>query len=277
MSNQPQRTVTIPMATLPDFQNPPVEEVVLGIQFEPPSAYTSVFVGQIWDMYRAEFPKVMEVPRLEPQFEIFGGNAAPGIHFNFGPPPLRGRLWFLSEDESHLVQIQEDRFFLNWRKRPNGITEQPYPRYEQIAASFRKSVNLLDQFFLKAFGNGLQITQAEAAYINLVPEKTSADIGKTFSFLQAGNLNLEGYVTNLVEIIEDVAGKPVARAYYELQRFAGQDGSKFARFNLTVRGKPAGAAIEDSFKFIDFARENIVAKFCDLTTPEAHEIWGRKK
>ncbi|MTE01680.1 TIGR04255 family protein [Paracoccus sp. YIM 132242] len=265
------------MATLPDFQDPPVDEVVLGIQFESPAAYTSIFAGQIWELYRAEFPKVMEVPRLEPQFEIFGGNAAPGINFNFGPPPLRGRLWFLSEDESHLVQIQEDRLFLNWRKRPNGITEQPYPRYEQIAGSFRQSVKLLDDFFLKTFGKGLQITQAEAAYINSVLEKAFSDVGKTFSFLQAGRLNLEGYATNLVEILQDVAGKPVARAFYELQSFNGQDGSKLARFNLTVRGKPAGTTIEDSFRFIDFARENIVSKFCELTTPEAHAIWGRKK
>ena len=265
------------MATLPDFQDPPVDEVVLGIQFDPPHSYTSVYASKIWDLYRAEFPKVIEVPRLEPQFEIFGGNAPPGINFNFGPPPLRGRLWFLSEDESHLIQFQEDRLFLNWRKRPNGLTEQPYPRYEQIAAAFRHSVELLNNLFVETFGNGLQITQAEAAYINNVPGKAPSDVGKTFTFLQAGSLNLEGYATTLVETLHDQAGKPLARAYYELQSFIGQDGSNLARFNLTVRGKPAGTAIEDSFRFVDFARENIVSKFCEMTTPEAHENWGRRK
>lgn len=265
------------MATLPDFEFPPVDEVVLGIQFEAPPTYTSVHAGQIWDLYREQYPKVMEVPRLDPQFELFGGNAASGIQFNFAPPPLRARLWFISEDDNHLLQVQEDRIFINWRKRPNGVTEQPYPRYEQIADAFQVAVVLLDRFFKETFGSDLRITQAEAAYINSVPEETSADVGKIFAFLQPNGLNLEGYATNLVEVLHDEDGKPIARAFYELQSFMGHDGNKFARFNLTVRGKPAGAKIQDSFKFLSFARQNIVSRFCELTTPEAHEKWGRKK
>lgn len=265
------------MTTLPDFQDPPVDEVVLGVQFEPPIGYTSVFVGKIWDLFRDEFPIVNEVPRLEPQFEVFGGNPTPGFQFSFGAGPLRGRLWFISTDENHLLQIQEDRFFLNWRKRPNGNDSGlPYPRYEQISATYKRTIGLLDRFFHDNFGVGLTITQAEATYFNVMPIDEFSSAGTIFSFLNAGGLNLEGFATNLVELLVDDAGHPTARGYYELQSLIMPDGQKLARLGLTVRGKPKGDDIAAGLAFIDSARLNIISKFCDLTTPEAQKKWGRK-
>ena len=265
------------MATLPDFQDPPVDEVVLGVQFEPPAAYTSVVAGKIWDLFRDEFPLVNEVPRLEPQFEVFGGNPTPGFQLSFGVGPLRSRLWFISADESHLLQFQEDRFFLNWRKRPNGsISGLPYPRYEQISSTFRHKISLLDDFFRDYFGSGLKITQAEASYFNVMPMEDFSSVGKIFSFLKAETLNLDGFATNLVEIISNAEGHPHARGFYESQSLLTPDGQKLARLGLTVRGKPAGEDLAAGLSFIDDARLNIILKFCDLTTPEAHEKWGRQ-
>ena len=264
------------METLPDFKDPPVDEVVLGVQFEPPVGYTSVYAGKIWDLFRDEFPIVNEVPRLEPQFEVFGGNPTPGFQFSFGAGPLRSRLWFISADENHLLQVQEDRFFLNWRKRPNGSeTGVPYPRYEQISATYRTTIGRLDRFFRDHFGSGLKITQAEAAYFNVMPIESFSSVGTIFSFLNAGDLNLEGFATNLVELMVDEAGNPTARGYYELQSLMMADGQKLARLGLTVRGKPGGDEISDGLAFIDAARLNIISRFCDLTTLEAQKKWGR--
>jgi uncharacterized protein (TIGR04255 family) len=61
---------------LPDFTDPPLDEVVLGVQFTPVPGYASVHSMKVWDLFRAEFPKVEELPALEPQFETFGGVSA---------------------------------------------------------------------------------------------------------------------------------------------------------------------------------------------------------
>lgn len=276
MSNHAFRTLSGPMVTKPDFSNPPVDEVVLGMQFETPPTYTSVYVGKVWDMFRSEFPRVNEVPRLEPQFEVFGGNPTPSFQFSFGAGPSRSRHWFISQDESHLLQFQEDRFFLNWRKRPNGSSEGfPYPRYEQIARTFRETIGLLDNFFMQNFGSGLKITQAEASYFNIVPMESFSKVGDVFSFLAADSLNLEGFATNLVETVLDANRRPKARAYYELQSLLAADGRKVARLSLTVRGKPEGEDVASGLSFIDAAHLQIISKFCDLTTQEAHKKWGR--
>jgi uncharacterized protein (TIGR04255 family) len=264
------------MAKLPNFLDPPVDEVFLGLQFEPPAAYSSVHAGEVWALFSRQFPIVSEVPRLEPQFEVFGGNPVASFQFNFGGAPVRNRMWFLSEDQTHLLQFQEDRLFLNWRKRPNGSGPGvPYPRYRQIFATYKKAIMALNKCFSQIFGEPLKVTQAEAAYYNIVFMEDFADVGETFNFLNAKGLNLDGFATTLVETIGGANGQPLARCYYELQSLPTPEGRKIARLALTVRGKPKDDSVAAGLSLIDIARLNIIHRFCDLTTPDAQKKWGR--
>ena len=68
---------------LPDFTDPPLDEVVIGVQFAPVPGYNSVHSMGIWELFQPEFPKVVEQPMIETQFETFGGSnidAGPRIH-----------------------------------------------------------------------------------------------------------------------------------------------------------------------------------------------------
>lgn len=134
---------------LPDFNNPPLDEVVLGVQFAQVPGYASVFGMKVWDLFRSEFPKLQEHPVLESQFETFGGaniQAGPKIHV--GAPPTVSRLWFISSDESHLLQFQPDRFIVNWRKRKET---QAYPHFESIAERFEINLAELAKHLLSEF------------------------------------------------------------------------------------------------------------------------------
>lgn len=134
--------------TLPDFSKPPLAEVVLGIQFSPVPAYSSVDARQVWELFKEAFPVVEERPLLAPQFETFGGaNRPSSLGFHVGPPPVGSRLWFLSQDANHLIQFQSDRFLTNWRNGPNL---QPYPRFEVIADSFERNLQILADHFMAA-------------------------------------------------------------------------------------------------------------------------------
>ena len=261
---------------LPDFELPPLDEVVVGVQFDPPSEYSSIHTKDVWELFKNEFPKVQEQPQLEPTFETFGGvNPPPGINFKFGNGPLRCRYWFISDEQSHLIQFQEDRFLLNWRNRPK---ESEYPRFEKIAESFENNFSLLQSFYKKTFNVPLEINQAEVSYINIVNVDSYSELSEWIALSGLENIELEGLSVNFSEVIKDKDGKPFARLLHELQSVLTRDGKiKGFRFNLTFKGKPRGSEISDAMDFLFTGRSHIVNRFCELTTEKAHIAWERKQ
>ena len=257
---------------LPDFGSPPLDEVVVGVQFASPKHYSSVHAKDVWGLFKETYPKIQEHPPLEPSFETFGGSSAqPSLKFKFGPAPLHSRLWFISEQENHLIQFQNDRFLLNWRKRSK---DQDYPRFESIAESFNNHLDLLQGYFQASLGSQLDINQAEVSYINTVPLDNYSRAREWFCFFGLRGIELEGANVNFTEIINDSEGKPYARLTYELQTVITIDGKvKAFRFALTFRGKPAGNNISDAMNFVFAGREKIVTRFKELTTEQAHKSW----
>lgn len=257
---------------LPDFADPPLDEVVLGVQFAPVAPYSSVHARDIWELFSNEYPAVEEQPLLHPQFETFGGaNIQPNIQFQIGNPQVGSRLWFVSTDDSHLLQFQRDRFLTNWRRRPiNG----PYPRYEKIAKRFENSLIILGNHLKDKFSYYMDINQAEATYINIIQVDNFSDVGNWFSLWNDGILNIEGVNASFSEVIKDENGKPHARLFHEIQSVFSIDGKHRAfKLTLTFRGKPAHNDIESAIGFLSKGREAIVLRFKQITTNRAHQMW----
>ncbi len=260
---------------LPDFISPPLEEVVVGVQFSTPPAYSILHASEVWELFKVDFPVVSEQPRLEPQFEIFGGNPQPAFQFNFGRTSTRGRLWFSSEDDTHLVQFQEDRFLLNWRRQPQ---KSSYPRHEKLIEIFSDYLVKLNNLFLGKYKTGLNINQAEVTYVNTIPVMDFSEAGEWIKLFGSLGLNIELLNATLTEVIETTERKPVARMTYEIQPVWEQNsGQKAIRLSLTCRGKPDDESLISALSFIATGREKIVGRFCDLTTDKAHSVWGRRK
>lgn len=261
-------------AHLPDFVEPPLDEVVLGVQFAPVSGYASVHSMKVWDLFKAEFPKVQEWPVLEPQFETFGGmNAQAGPRIQVGAFPVGSRLWFLSDDENHLIQFQPDRFITNWRREPNT---RPYPRFEGLAEAFEKNVGKLAGHFESDFDYRVNINQAEVAYINIIPVDSFSDAGQWFELWNGGAFEVEALNTSFNEVIKGADDKPFARLSHQIQSVLAADGKQRAfRLSLTFKGKPAGSDIESAMAFLATGRDAIVTRFGEITTKEAQRTWGK--
>ena len=198
---------------LPDFTDPPLADVVVGVQFAPVPSYASVYAMEIWDLYKERFPKVLEQPILEPQFETFSGvNAQSGPTIRFGTP-VGSRIWFLSEDENHVLQFQPDRFIINWRRQP---ISQQYPRFEGIAATFADNLRQLEERFVSRFAYKIDINQAEIGYINVIPVEDFSEASDWFGMWKSNRLNTEAFNANLSEVIKDEADRPFARLRYDL-------------------------------------------------------------
>jgi uncharacterized protein (TIGR04255 family) len=258
---------------LPSFTNPPLDEVVLGVQFTPSQSYTSINVRDIWELFKNQFPMVQEHPAIPPQYETFGGaTVQPSFQLQFGPAQFGNRLWFISEDQNRLLQFQSDRFLMNWRK---NSSPQPYPRFEALRDSYAEHLSLLENYMISNFQQPLIINQAEISYINIIPVSLFADIAQWSSLISKVDCDIEGLTFNFSEILYDASNNPFGRIFYFLQSIYSTDGtSKAINFTLTVRGKPKSTGVASAFSFFELGREKIVSRFKQLTTDLAHKSWG---
>jgi hypothetical protein len=78
---------------LPEYDNPPVNEVVCGILFETLGKLLSPYLGVLWEKYKPEYPECREVAPLVPVVESFDKLPQPGIQY-MDVPPLP-RIWFM--------------------------------------------------------------------------------------------------------------------------------------------------------------------------------------
>ena len=260
--------------TIPEYKNPPLDEVVLGLQFTPAPTFSSVANHDVFRLFREDFPRVEEHPLLEPYYETFGGsNPQHSIQVNIGAPPTGSRLWFVSRNEDHLLQFQPDRLLTNWRRRPEG-TE--YPQFDGIAEAFSANAKKLDNYLTMQFDHPLIIDQTEVCYINIIPLNAPAEVGKWLRVFNLDTLDIEGFQAGFAEMIRDPDGRAMGRLTYDFQHIISRDGQSHAlRLILRARGQPTGQSVDAAFNFMARCHDEIVARFDKITTTNAHSKWKK--
>lgn len=260
---------------LPDFRNPPLNEVVLGVQFGPPQGYQQIYAGEVWNLFRKEFPKVEEQPPLVPSFETFG-LPSKGRQIGLVTGASHDRFWFLREDGDELIQFQQDRLLHNWRKVGEETNE--YPRFESMVQRFRGELEQVQDFMNGLASQRLTINQCEISYINHIAPSSGDEAIRATDWLRfvtfEGN-EPDDFAANFREIIHDDEGKPQGRLVCEATTGLKADRQRLILMTLTVRGAPKGSDIESALDFLAKGRDLIVCKFAEVTTEAAHKKWGR--
>lgn len=263
---------------LPVFDRPPLDEVIVGVQFASPHGYSSVRARDVWALFSDDFPQVREVPPLPPSFETFGPSVgAPGVQLRMQVGAQFNRLWFQSDDGDHLLQFQPDRLLLNWRRRPNGTS---YPHFEAIARLFGDALDKLSAFYHDSLNVELSINQCEVSYINILQAMGDGGFDSAFESLhwRVGNGSaVDALAANWSEVLRRADNKPYARLLHELQTVMDLRTTQHAlRFALTFRGRPQSGTIAAAMDFLFDGRRRIVGRFDGMTTRAAHEHWGRR-
>jgi uncharacterized protein (TIGR04255 family) len=152
---------------LPVFDNPPVIETVLGVQFAPIPGFTSGHYGWYWkNVLDDSWVRALEAPPLTDQFETFGelsGWRLPLIQLSAGGMP--GRLQFINAQDDRVIQIQNTRFIYNWRKR-----ESSYPSFRKTYPEFTDKLGGFRGFLQTAELCDIAPNQWEVSYFNHVPK-----------------------------------------------------------------------------------------------------------
>jgi len=263
----------------PDFEEPPVVETVLSVQFGPLTEMRTAHLGLLWEKYRPTFSKTEERPTLGQVFEQFPETPRTrlGLELQSYENPPVPRLWFITTKGNEMIQVQPDRFIKNWRKEGEGET---YPRYERIRASFERDFKVFQEFVTKNQLGTPRINQCEVTYVNHILSgqgwDSFADVDKVFNVWKSPVDPIPGNAEDLRAharfVIPADDGTPVGRLHAEIQpAFRASDNKAMYVFQLTARGQ-AG----ESFEFLDLGRKWIVKSFAALTTPQMHRVWKRK-
>lgn len=262
------------MTRSPDFALPPVVEMALGIQFRPLFAVRGITLAPLRERWRDEYPGIEEQPPLAPGIE---GGLAPGLGLaiGFGPAPSV-RHWFVSDDGSNLIQVQNDRFIVNWRQ---GNSAAEYPRYDRMREVFERRVGEFAAFLEEQQMGTLDVVQAEANYINGLPVEPGEEgllgrLLRSWGGTPGHHLgDPEQARIALSFAIPDV-GHPPVRMHVAVEPAQRPDGTPVLFMSLTARGTPAGSSISETLKFLDEVHDHLTQSFIELTPETMHSTWG---
>lgn len=263
----------------PSFENPPVIETALGVQFSPLVGWGVPHFGLFWSTIRDEYPRFQVVSPLATEIEGFGEET-------FGKPSAKlelvtepdVRCWFVHASDERLLQLQRDRFIHNWR-RCSGTGA--YPRYGSLRPRFETEWRRFLAFLSAEGLQEPQVVQCEVTYINHIDRggiwDSFADLGKLLSaFSQDLDVDFlpppETALLNLHFIMPNQTGRLRALLQHALR---GTDGAETLQLTLSAKGRPTGSSVEDILAWLDRGREWVVRGFAALTTEAAHDHWGR--
>jgi len=268
------------MRSLPDYDNPPVVETAIGVEFASLEKWEVPYFGLFWQHIQAAYPHFEVKPPVvteveKPQVE-FGHSQISLLEVS---KPLV-RCWFLNEARTELIQVQNDRLIHNWRKVSGG---EPYPHYDNIRPAFERD---WEQFceFLSLHGLGMpDVRQCEVTYVNHIDRgegwDTFADLPGVFpSWAGATPENFlpvpESILLNVSYLMPEKQGRLRIAVVHA---FRQTDARETLQLTLTARGKPASNAVPDLLKWLDLGREWVVRGFTDFTSRRMHELWRRKE
>lgn len=274
------------MSRGPDFEQPPVEEVALSVQYAPLPGMTTAHVAQYWESVRDRFPRWEEASPIEPTVELFGVPkiGLPRFAFSVEGGILPHRALFVDAHSVELVQVQRDRFVRNWRRRPDA-TE--YPRYPVLRDRFQADFGEFLSFLGRQGLAGPEINQCEVTYVNhIVPGGGWQRHGDVHRVLTTISGELSDEFLPEPETIEatfryvffwpgseesagrlHVAVRPVYRV---------SDDTPLLAITLTARGRPRGNDVASVTAWMDVGHDFLVHGFASMTTPEMHRLWGRR-
>lgn len=270
----------IDSSLLPEYESPPLTEVMCGITFKPINGMTAAHVGVLWSSYQPDFPKIEEYAPTLSQIEIFSGQEfVPQLELTNVPPLPREM--FISTDDNFIIQIQRDRFIFNWRRQTDLDS---YPRYPNVIEKFEANYNVFKRMMAEGQIDN-EIIQYELVYNNHIPKgdlwDSVGDIGKLFSF---ANTAIDGSLLSEPEhlnwrtsfALPEHSGR--LHATIRTNSVRKSDNMPIVVFELTVRGMATGSSDEARRIWFDQAREWIVKGFTDLTSSEAQErLWRRTR
>lgn len=255
------------------------------------SGLTDAHVGLFWRMLRAAHPKFtlaqsqpltllpMEAPQRSPS-----PLSPPPVWA--GPAPQAfgtlARTWLLTDDQSHLIQIQGNYFALNWRRR-----EADYPRFDQLLEDFMVYLGEFRALLIEEGLRPLRPLQLMVTYMNWIADLTMRDFLRPTSNGSLGqgaspnDPDQQNWAARYSMPFDSDQILPPPRLYVQCQPSVRPQPPilvEGTQFTLEYRVRtPDSISDEDVRAIFKQGRASITQAFTSLTTEAAHAHWERKQ
>ena len=259
------------------FLSPPVFETALAVQFEELDAFRAIHFGLFYEKVAERFPVVEDLPRTEPIIERFPLQLQQmrfGIKASNGPE----RVFFRDkEGGALLIQLQPDRFGLNWSR---ASVDDTYPNFIENGPLFLTEFRKFEQFCRDQKLGTLRPNLCEVVYVNHIfpkpdesvvecMENVLADVKLTHCSDDLPSAELASF--NRVYPIGNQKGRWYAEA--GIGRHA--DHGEFVALKITARILHKDG--EDVAANIQLAHDIVFKGFVAVTTKDARDTrWGHK-
>ncbi len=270
-------------SSLPSFQNPPVIETALSVQFKPLRGFANAHLGLFWDRIRREFPKTADADPILPQEELFGDQILrrPRLpSFRIVAGEGAARLQMISEDNRAMVQLQNGRLAYNWRRMVDG----EYPRWRTVMPKFESARDTLADFLSSEGLGEIEPNQWEGAYVNHLTRGRDWEEASDWSRLIPGLIGTAGVAP--VGKTESVGcnwrfALPEDRGRLHIDLFHGFSGAEQTAeevlvLQLTARGGVKSLDGWGTAAGLEIGHAAIVRTFAAITGAEAHNQWERE-
>lgn len=261
----------------PDFTNPPLTEVVCGLQFAPVQGWLTSHYGLLWNRIKAEYPISEDQPPL-PRVKLEDFDAPP----EFGVvilPPLR-RVFYCTEPANYLVQVQPNRFLHNWRKLQET---DAYPRFPDAYSRFSEQWSGFRSFLKDSGLTPPAVQLFELTYVNMIGGPGAIfprDAWRFMNFYRALPQTASGADPRALELtigwpLGEKPGRLTMKLQHGVRATEPREEAEpvmIVEFTALGMADKTGDNMEQWFKA---AHDAIVYTFAALTTEEGHRIWGR--
>ncbi|MFO1392546.1 MAG: hypothetical protein U1F09_02100 [Steroidobacteraceae bacterium] len=132
----------------PNFENPPIVEIGIGVAFSKPERLSIGQLGRFWATIAGDFP-------YSEDHNPVGSPAEWAASVEGLPLP---RLWVIAAGGNTLLQLQVDRFGLNWRRQKDS---DRYPDFASRLEAFLGYWKLFCEFAQEVCGGDAAVRSAE--------------------------------------------------------------------------------------------------------------------
>ena len=244
------------------FENSPLQEVVIGVQFNPIVDSNSI-ISEFYQIKKGKFPRLIEDSPIPHIIEKFDSQNI--VTFQNG---YYSRKHFVEQSEHKLIQIQSDKLLFNLRILDK---KNDYPFFDNIRIEFLNHLNDLDNIY-SIINN---IDQLEITYLNHIPivefNEDNYDLSKIFINYFPSN-TVKNFNCTYIIPIQKINGNLTLKLQDGLNR-ATQN--KVVVLELTIRGnKTEKQSMDDWFN----ESHNILFDFfLNSISESAKKLWKLKK
>lgn len=260
-------------ASSPVFDAPPVVETALAFRFAPIDGFGLVHFGQLLDVY-GTYSRCEVKPPIDVDLQQFI-SAIPDFVTNINLPL---RSWYISQDGSELVQIQNNLFVRNWRATEE---KKEYRHYAGIRPLFIRDWETFCKFLDDHGMKRPSVWQWEVTYINHLLRgrewRAFTDIPALFPVWRGiepdgvlGQIEAATFTANFR--LPDGDG----RIQFSLQPGVREDGTEILQLTVMATGKPDSQDDHSLLDWLDYGHLAVVNGFVQFVSKQALNMWGHK-